>query len=63
MQPMEEARLKSVTDAMAAFERIVRRERPDLAPGYFAVVRAGWLRIGIGSTGTRKVWSGWPVPR
>jgi hypothetical protein len=55
MQPLEEARLKSVTDAMAAFERIVRRERPDLAPGYFAVVRAGWLRIGIGSTGTRKV--------
>lgn len=55
MQPMEEGPLKSLTDAMATFERFVRRERPDLAPGYFAVVRAGWLRIGIGSTGTRKV--------
>jgi hypothetical protein len=55
MQPMEEARLKSVTDAMATFERFVRDQRPDIAPGYFAVVRAGWLRIGIGSAGTRKV--------
>jgi hypothetical protein len=55
MQPMEEARLKSVIDAMAAFERFVRGERPDFAPGYFAVVRAGWLRIGVGSAGTRKV--------
>src|SRR5262245_49712446 len=45
MQPMDEGRLKSVTDGMAAFERFVRRERPDLAPGYFAIVRAGWLRI------------------
>ena len=55
MQPMEEGRLKSVTDAMAAFERFVRRERPDLAPGYFGVVRAGWLRLGVGSVGVRKV--------
>jgi Ser/Thr protein kinase RdoA (MazF antagonist) len=55
MQPMDAGVLKSVTDAMTAFERFVRRERPDLAPGYFDVVRAGWLRIGIGSAGTRKV--------
>jgi hypothetical protein len=55
MQPMDVGRLKSVTDAMAAFEPFVRRERPELAPGYFGVVRAGWLRIGIGSVGVRKV--------
>ena len=55
MQPMEEGPLKSLADAMAAFENFVRRERSDLAPGYFAVVRAGWLRIGVGSVGIRKV--------
>jgi len=55
MQPLEEARLKSLSDAMAAFETFVRGERPDLAPGYFTVIRAGWLRIGVGSAGARKV--------
>jgi hypothetical protein len=55
MQPMEEGRLKSVTEAMADLERFVRLEHPDLAPGYLAVVRGGWLRIGIGSIGIRKL--------
>jgi Uncharacterized protein conserved in bacteria (DUF2252) len=55
MQPLEEARLKSVVDGMSAFERFIRRERPDLVAGYFAVVRAGWLHIGVGSAGARKV--------
>jgi hypothetical protein len=55
MQPMEEAQLKSVGAGMAALDRLVRSERSDLAPGYFAVVRAGWLRIGVGSAAARKV--------
>src|SRR5262245_24634080 len=55
MQPMEPARLKSVVEGMIAFESFIRHERPELVPGYFAVVRAGWLRIGVGSAGTRKV--------
>jgi len=55
MQPLEEARLKSVVTGMAALDRLVRRERPDLAPGYFAVVHAGWLHIGVGSAAARKV--------
>jgi uncharacterized protein (DUF2252 family) len=55
MQPMEEARLKSVASGMEALDRLVRLERSDLAPGYFALIRAGWLRIGVGSAGTRKV--------
>lgn len=55
MQPMNEMEAKSVVSGMAAFERFMRPERPDLAPGYFAVVRAGWLRIGVGSAAMRKV--------
>jgi hypothetical protein len=55
MQPLEDVRLKSVAEGMAEFERFVRRERPSLAPGYFTVVRAGWLHIGIGSAAARKV--------
>ena len=55
MQPMQEATSKSVVEGMAAFERFIRRERPDLRNGYFAVRQAGWLRTGVGSTATRKV--------
>jgi uncharacterized protein (DUF2252 family) len=55
MQPMDAARSKSVLVGMEAVDRLVRPDRPDLAPGYFAVQRAGWLRIGVGSSGIRKV--------
>jgi uncharacterized protein (DUF2252 family) len=55
MQPMADATLKSVNDSMDAFDRFIRPQRPDLAVGYFTVVRAGWLRIGIGSAAIRKV--------
>lgn len=55
MQPMDDTTRKSVIAGMAAFDRLVRRERPDLPPGYFAVIRFGWLRIGVGSAGVSKV--------
>jgi uncharacterized protein DUF2252 len=55
MQPMDGATLTSVGEGIKAFERSVREGRPELAPGYFAVVRAGWLRIGVGSAAVRKV--------
>src|SRR4051812_14212638 len=55
MQPLDDSRLKSVAVAMEAFERMVRRDRPDIAAGYFTVVRAGWLHLGVGSAATRKV--------
>jgi uncharacterized protein (DUF2252 family) len=55
MQPMEQAKLKSVVAGMEALDRLVRRERPDLPLGYFVVIRAGWLRMGVGSSVTRKV--------
>jgi Uncharacterized protein conserved in bacteria (DUF2252) len=54
MQPMDEATSMSVVQGMERFERLVRRERPELAPGYFAVIRAGWLRIGVGSAASKK---------
>jgi uncharacterized protein DUF2252 len=55
MQPMDDAASKSVVGGMEALERVIRRERPDLSPWYFVVVRSGWLRLGVGSSGLRKV--------
>jgi len=55
MEPMEEPKSKLVVAGMEALERFVRPERPDLAPGYFTVTRAGWLHMGFGSAVTRKV--------
>jgi uncharacterized protein (DUF2252 family) len=55
MQPLDEARSAAIVSGMEAFARLMRDERPDLAPGYFAVKRAGWLRIGVGSATTRKI--------
>lgn len=55
MRPMDGASLKSVVQGMEAFEHFVRQERPELATGYFAVIRAGWLRVGVGSAAARKV--------
>lgn len=55
MQPMDEALSKSVLAGMEMFERFMRRDRRDLVPGYFSVIRAGWLRIGVGSAVMRKV--------
>jgi hypothetical protein len=55
MLPMEETRLKAIDAGMASLDRLIREARPNLAPGYFRVVRAGWLRIGVGSAATRKV--------
>jgi hypothetical protein len=55
MQPMDAITSKSVAQGMEDLERLIRRERPQLSTGYFAVVQAGWLRIGVGSAATRKV--------
>jgi hypothetical protein len=55
MHPMDDATSKSVADGLQTLERFIHGERPDLAAGYFTVVRAGWLRIGVGSSGLRKV--------
>ena len=55
MQPLDEARLQAVATGMAELDRIVRAERTGFAPGYFTVVRAGALRLGVGSAAARKV--------
>ena len=44
MQPLADAAMKAVVAAIEAFARVELRERPDLAPEYFRVVRAGWVR-------------------
>ena len=54
MQPLDEATSKSVVQGMEDLDRLVRSDRPELAQGYFSVVRAGWLRIGVGSASTKK---------
>jgi uncharacterized protein (DUF2252 family) len=55
MQPLDEATDKLVVTAMVTFDGVMRRERADFAPAYFAVKRAGWLQIGVGSAAIRKV--------
>ena len=55
MQPIEDVLSKSVDEGMRLLDTFLRRERPDLAPGYFTVVRFGRLRMGVGSAATRKI--------
>ncbi len=55
MQPMVEASLAAVVAGMEGFGRYIHRERPDLAPQYLLVSRAGWLRTGVGSAVTPKI--------
>jgi hypothetical protein len=40
---------------MKEFANVVRRERPDVPADYFEIIRAGWLRLGVGSASSRKV--------
>jgi len=53
--PMGEAPMPGVIAAMKEFAKVVRQERPEFAEDYFEVVRAGWLRLGVGSASTRHV--------
>ena len=55
MQPMTEASMDAVIGSMKAFSDLMRRERPELPPEYFDVIRAGWLRMGVGSAEDVKV--------
>jgi hypothetical protein len=40
---------------MLVFAHTVQQKRPDLPDAYFHIVRAGWLRMGIGSANAKKV--------
>jgi hypothetical protein len=55
MAPMAETTMNGVIEAMEVFERVVQLERSDLPDGYFRVLRAGWLHIGVGSAASKKV--------
>ena len=55
MQPLADASMKAVAGGMEAFAQIMLRERPDLEPEYFRVVRAGSIQSGVGSAVTPKI--------
>jgi Uncharacterized protein conserved in bacteria (DUF2252) len=55
MEPMTNAEMTSIISSVEIFARVTRREQADLAPGYLQVVRAGWLRLGVGSALSRKI--------
>lgn len=52
---MADVTMKAVVAAVEAFARVVLRERPDLKPEYFRVVRAGFLQGGVGSAVSPKI--------
>ena len=49
MQPLPDTVMKAVEAGVEAFARVVLHERPDLAPDYFRIVRAGAMQGGVGS--------------
>ena len=55
MQPLEDSSMKAVLAGMEAVARVVLRERPDLTPEYFRVVRAGSAISGVGSAVIPKI--------
>ena len=55
MQPLADESMRAVVAGMEAFARVMLRQRPDLAPEYFRVVRAGWVKSGVGSAVTPKI--------
>jgi hypothetical protein len=55
MQPLEDTAMKAVVAGIEAVARVVLRERPDLTPEYFRVVRAGSVKSGVGSAVLPKI--------
>jgi hypothetical protein len=55
MQPLADASMKAVLAGTEAFAHVIVRERPDLVPEYFRVVRAGSVQGGVGSGVTPKI--------
>ena len=55
MQPLGDTSMKAVLAAMEAVARVVLRERPDLTPEYFRVIRAGSVKSGVGSAVSPKI--------
>ena len=55
MQPLADASMKAVIAGIEASAQVLLRERPDVAPEYFRVVRAGSLSSGVGSAVNPKI--------
>jgi len=55
MRPLEDMSMKAVVAGMEAVARVVLRERPDLTPEYFRVIRAGSVKSGVGSAVSPKI--------
>ena len=55
MEPMGDYIMNALVAGMDAFADILLRERIDLPPEYFRVVRAGWFKTGVGSALTPKI--------
>jgi len=55
MKPIREARLQGAVASMRAFGEVWRLQHPDIPDGYFHVVRAGALEMGIGSAALPKL--------
>jgi hypothetical protein len=55
MQPLGDTSMKAVLAGMEAVARVVLRERPDLTPEYFRVIRAGSVKSGVGSAVSPKI--------
>ena len=55
MVPMSEGALRAVVAGAQIFAALMSKERPEFSPGHFDVVRAGWLRIGVGSAVNPKI--------
>ena len=53
MKPMSDIRWKATIESLDVFSRLL--DRPDLPDGFFRVVRAGSLELGIGSAAATKV--------
>jgi hypothetical protein len=55
MKPLDDIRAGIVVRGVQKFDTFVRGEGGQFAPGYFTLVRAGWLRMGVGSATARKI--------
>jgi hypothetical protein len=55
MQPLGDTSMKAVVAGIEAVARVMLRERPDLTPEYFRVVRAGSVKSGVGSAVLPKI--------
>jgi hypothetical protein len=55
VEPLAESSMQATVAAMDAIAQVVYTERPDLPRGYLEVVRAGWLRVGVGSAVRPKI--------